>query len=663
MRSVLPFLITGVATGSLYGLSAVGLVLTYRSAGVFNLAHGAVAAAAAFVFHTLWITTGLPWPLAAVLTITLFGFVGGVALEALTRALRELPTVVEVVATVGLLLAVQGLLFVVYGTETRPFPAFLPTSGFTVAGVNVSWEQVITVLVATISAVGLWFFLGRSRLGVAVRGVVDNPRLVALAGGSPRRIRLTAWWIGSAFAALSGILLAPTLGLDVLLLTMLVIQAFGAAALGTFSNLVLTYAGGIVVGVAASVATRYFAAPPWNGIPASVPFLVLVGVLLIRPARRFPARPKSTVRPGGNGATAAAAASSNLVPGVVGLAALIAVPLIVGTKLPVWTAALSSAVIFASLALLVWTSGQISLCQASFAAVGATTFAHLRTDAGLPWGVALIGAGLLTVPVGALVAIPSLRLSGIYLALATLGFAILLQNVVFPTELMFGSSLSVTTARPKLGALDGADDTTMYYLVLAVTVAVLVSLAAIGRSRLGRLLEALAEAPTMLSTNGLEVSMVRLTVFCLSAFVAGIGGALTLAQTGAASGVAYGPVQSLILVTVLALCGTRLVRSPILAAGLLSVVPGYLTGFSLQQQSLVFGACATLAALLMAARPRWTSWVSQAAAGSAGRWAGRREPVARHPSGSGDGDAAAGVAAPPAVANGAATLVQDGVRV
>lgn len=657
MRSVLPFLITGVATGSLYGLSALGLVLTYRSAGVFNLAHGAVAAAAAFVFHTLWITVGLPWPLAAALTITLFGVVGGVVLEALTRALRELPTVIEVVATVGLLLAVQGLLFVVYGTETRPFPAFLPTSGFTVAGVNVSWGQVITVLVATVSAVGLWFFLGRSRLGVAVRGVVDNPRLVALAGGSPRRIRLTAWCIGSAFAALSGILLAPTLGLDVLLLTMLVIQAFGAAALGTFSNLVLTYAGGIVVGVAASVATRYFAAPPWNGVPASVPFLVLVGVLLLRPANKFPARPKPAVQPARTGGTTAPATRRNLVAAVVGLAGLLAVPLVVGTKIPVWTAALSSAVIFASLALLVWTSGQISLCQASFAALGATTFAHLRTDAGLPWVVALIGAGLLTVPVGALVAIPSLRLSGIYLALATLGFAILLQNVVFPTKLMFGSALSVTTTRPELGALDGGDDTTMYYLVLGVTVTVLAALAALGRSRLGRLLQALADAPTMLSTNGLEVPTLRLTVFCLSAFVAGIGGALTLAQTGAASGVGYGPVQSLMLVTVLALCGTRLVRSPILAAGLLSVVPGYLNGFSLQQQSLVFGICAMLAALLMAARPQWNAWVSGAAAGSAHRWA--RTGTAPPRRGRSESD----VPAAPAAHQCATALVHEEIRI
>lgn len=612
MNDLLPFIITGIVTGSLYGLAALGLVLTYRTSGTFNFGHGAVAAAAAFLFYSLRITYGVPWPVAAVLTIAVFGFVIGAILERLTRTLRDAPQAVEVVATVGLLLGVQGLLYLIYGNVTRIFPPFLPRSGFNVAGVTVTWEQVIAILIASFSAAGLYLFLQHSRLGLAMRAVVDNPTLVKLTAESPVRVRRASWSIGAAFAALSGILLGPTLGLDALLLTLLVIQAFGAAAIGRFSNLPLTYLGGIGVGIAASLATKYFTEPPFSGVPSSMPFLALVLVLLTVPVAKLPQRRAGV----GSLITQAPTMRrhARLAAVVLGVTVLLLLPLVVGSKLPVWTNALSSAVIFGSLGLLVWTSGQISLCQASFVALGATTFAHLTTDLGVPWGIALLAAGILTVPVGALVAIPAIRLSGIYLALATMGFAILMQNVVFPTFLMFGSHLSVRAPRPHLGFIDGTNDKTLYYVMLAVAALVFVSLAAIQRSRLGRLLRALSETPTMLNTHGLEVNRLRLTVFCLSAFFAGVGGALSITQSSAASGVAYGPIQSLVLLAVLALCGTRLVRSSILAALLFAVVPGYLDQFGADRQILAFGAIAILSALLVAKRSQFTAWVDSAAA-------------------------------------------------
>jgi ABC-type branched-subunit amino acid transport system permease subunit len=459
-----------------------------------------------------------------------------------------------------------------------------------------------------------------------MRAVVDNPTLVGLTGERPLRVRRAAWAIGSAFAALSGILLAPTVGLDALLLTLLVIQAFGAAAIGLFSNLPATYLGGILVGIAASVATKYFTTPPFSGIPSAMPFVILVVVLLVVPVSKFPQR-RASARSLVSEASPMSRRSAAMVA-VLGGAGLLLVPALVGTKLPLWTSMLSYVVIFGSLALLVWTSGQLSLCHAAFVAVGATTFGHLTNDLGLPWVVALLLAGLLTVPVGALVAIPAIRLSGIYLALATLGFGIMMQNVIYPTFLMFGSQLNVTASRPRLGFIDGSDKS-LYYIVLVVAALTCAALTGIYRSRPGRLLRALSESPTMLVTHGLEVNMIRLAVFSGSAFFAGVGGALALAQTSAASGATYGPIQSLVLLAVLAVCGTRLLRSSILAAVLYAVVPGYVTGFGVDRQIFVFGITAIVSALLVAKRPDMRAWVNRSASASDDRFL--RDPVKRRP--------------------------------
>lgn len=601
MRDLLPFLISGVVTGSLYGLAGIGLVLTYRTSGVFNFGHGAIGAGAAFLFYTLHTTHHVPWPVAGVITLVAFAIIVGWAMELITRGLGDVPEAVVVVATVGILLGVEGYLFLQYGDVTRNFPEFLPTSGLTVSGINVTWSQVISVVIASASAILLYAFLRRSRLGVSMRAVVDNPSLVALSGDSPPHVRRTAWAIGSAFAALSGILLAPTLGLDANLLTLLVVQAFGACAIGLFTSLPLTYAGGIGVGVAASLATKYFTHRPFNGVPPAVPFLVLLVVLLAIPASRLPKRRASLRSLVADSRPMSARTGLSLA--VVGIAALALVPTVVGSHLPVWITGLTDLIVFASLGLLVWTSGQISLCHAAFVAVGACAMGHLATGQHLPWAVALVLAGLITVPVGALVAIPAVRMSGLYLALATLGFGVLMQDVIFPTGFMFGSRLQVSAARPRLGFFHGANDKDFYYLVLAIAVLCVAAIAVIALSRLGRLLRAMSETPTMLATHGLGVNVTRLIVFCVSAFFAGIAGALVVTQFGSASGVAYGPIQSLLFLAVLAICGTRLIRSSLLAAGLLAVLPGYMTTFNVDRQTFAFGLIAILASVIIAKRP------------------------------------------------------------
>src|SRR5439155_3098831 len=162
------------------------------------------------------------------------------------------------------------------------------------------------------------------------------------------------------------------------------------------------------------------------------------------------------------------------------------VPQMVGTRLPVYINAVIFVLIFLSLRLLVRTSGQVSLCHAAFAAVGAAAFSHFASSGGLhlPWIVALVCAGLVTVPIGAMVAVPAIRLSGLFLALATFGFGILVERMGFSTGLMFGSAGSRHAPRP--GALFGltlGSDTGFYYVCVAVALVACVALYALNRSR------------------------------------------------------------------------------------------------------------------------------------------------------------------------------------
>lgn len=572
MSQFYPFVVVGLVAGSIYGMTAVGLVLTYRTSGIFNFAHGAIAAANAYVFYELREGWSVPWPVAAVLCVLLAAPVMGIALERLAKALATATTASRVVATVGLLVAIQGLLSAAFGASTRQFRPFLPQHVWSVGSVNVGTDQVLTFVIA-VGVTALLAGLLRSRLGIAMRGVVDDPELLDLAGTNPARIRRRAWMIGASVAGVSGILIAPTLGLDSVLLTFLVVQAFGAAAIGRFRNIPWTFAGGLVVGVGSSLATKYVGRiPVLAGFPASFPFIVLFVVLLFMrrggltefgtsPRPLTPRRPLSVrVR-------------AALGVGLVALALL--VPAFAGVRLTSYTEAVIFALIFASLRLLVVTSGQVSLSHAAFAAVGAAAFSHLAGGQGWPWLVALVAAGLVAVPVGAVLAIPAVRLSGVYLALATFGFGILLQRLVYPTRLMFGDRAVLHATRPAIGGLHLAGDKAFYFVCVVIVAVVVALLHGLTRSRLGRLLRALADSPTSLSVLGDDVNLLRLLVFCVSAFTAALGGALFAAFIQSPGPNSFDAFLSLTLLTVLAIAGRGELSGPVVAAGVFVLVPAY----------------------------------------------------------------------------------------
>jgi ABC-type branched-subunit amino acid transport system ATPase component/branched-subunit amino acid ABC-type transport system permease component len=575
----LPFVVIGLSVGSIYGLAATGLVLTYKTSGIFNFAYGALASVSVFTFYELHDVQGWPWPVAGALCVFVVGPVLGYLLELLARQLAAADRTLQIGAMVGLIVWIVSITGIMFSSTSGTFPAFLPTSTVRLLDVNVEWEQIIVAVVGFAAAGALYAFLRFTRRGVELRAVVDDPDLLSVTGTSSVRVRRLAWMIGSSFAALSGLLIAPNLQLSALALTLLVVQAFSAAAIGYFTNLPLTYVGGLLTGVAGAVATKYVVNVPWLiGFPSSLPFVVLFIVLLVTPRGRLVVR--SFVVPHRIPPSWHAPVRARLLSGVIFLAFLCAVPWLVGPDLASYTSALILVILILSLGLLLRTSRQVSLCQYAFAAIGAAAMAHF-TSAGVPWLIALLLAALVAVPVGAFIAIPAIRLSGVFLALATLGFGILLEQMVYTMGWMFGpSSNGLPTSRPNwsIGGFQLGSDEGMYFVVLAFVAAAAVAIAVLTQTRLGKLLRALGDSPVALDTYGVNVNVIRVVAFCVSAFIAAVAGALTASVDTYAIGDDFPSFSSLTIVTIVIVVVLGDPWYAFVAAAGLTIIPVYLTG-------------------------------------------------------------------------------------
>lgn len=602
MNSLLPFIIAGLVSGSIYGLAGVGLVLTYKTSGIFNFAHGALATVAAYLFYTLHVQDHWSWPLSAAVCVVGLGVGMGLLFERLAERLAQAPTAQQIAATIGAMILVTAGFTLVYGSNQLTMSPFLPHSSFKIAGVVLTVDQVIIVVIGVVVTATLYVFLQQSRRGISMRAVVDDPNLLSLSEFSPQTIRRQAWIIGCTLATLSGVLIAPTLSLTPNQLTLLIVAAFGAAALGQFVSLPRTYLGGLVLGVIASVLTDYVGnSQSLAGLPTSVPFLVLFLLLVALPPRmwrltslrRVPLTlstlPRSSWR----------VQMITAIPLVV-LAAI--VPELAGFHLDVWTEGLAFVILFGSLALLVRVAGQVSLCHVAFMAIGASTFARLAGDDHINWALAAVAASLVVVPIGALLALPASRLPVLFLGLATLGFGLAVQELFYSTNLMFSPfAEGLFVGRPHLGSFSLASDRRYYYLVLIIAVLSMAVILTLFRSRFGRTLVGISNSPIALKALGTDERVTRVLVFAISAFFAGLAGALYAGAVGAIDATSFDPIQSLTyMVLVIIAVGDPLWASIGGAVGI-AIIPGYVQSGNISQYlQMAFG----IIAIAVAVAPR-----------------------------------------------------------
>ena len=526
MDQFVTFTILGLSTAAIYAVAASGLVVTYTTSGIFNFAHGAIGMLAAFLYWELGVEQGLPGPIPLILVVCVAAPLFGAAIErVIFRGLEGTSEVTKLVVSVGLLVALMAAAVIFWPPQNRQIPGFFHPNKFEVLGTNVTWHQAIIVVTAVLVAFGLRGLLFGTRTGVSMRAVVDDRPLARLNGANPDRASMLSWAIGSGLAALAGVLIVSEVGLTVIPLTLLVVNAYAAAVFGRLQSLPLTFLGALVLGLGQSYSIGYLPTD-WTffgyslaGLRSSIPVFLLFIVLMVIPQARL--RGHGVLR------SREFIPSTGLARSILNALALVvvvalAVPFLSISNTFLLSAGLATAIIMVSLVPLTGWGGQISLAQMTFAGIGAVTMAKVGGD-GTLWG--LVAAAALTAAVGAVVALPALRLTGIYLALATLAFAVFMDSMVFPQQrLGLGTSLEV--GRLDLPGLsfdgDGA-----YTILLAVSFGLLgVGVAALRRGPFGRKLLAMKDSPAACATLGLNLTMTKVGVFALSAGMAGLGGAL-----------------------------------------------------------------------------------------------------------------------------------------
>ena len=531
MDKLIAYGLPGLFTGAAYAIAASGLVLTYTTTRVFNIAHGAFGMVMSFIFWDFSQKQGLPVWLSLALVLLVVAPLTGIAVQRfVTRGLGEAPVSVSLVVTVGLFVGLIGLAQQIWKPEPRFVPPFFADrTPIKIGETSITYHQLITIVCSILVAIGLYLLLNKTRIGTAMRASVDNPELLKLYGGRPETVASLAWAIGMSLSALAGILLVSVVGLDYFQLTLLVINAYAAAMVGRLRSLPLTFAGAMGLGLADSLALGYISSDSFLAdLRPVIPPLFLFGALVLLP--------QAQLRIGQVKGIVSAPVPSFKRMGVSAAGFLVVVFLIVSavseTNLLLVGTAATYAMVMLSLVLLTGYGGHVSLAQLTFSGVGALVYAKGNISLG-PLDIAvqpnisgLLLSALAAAVVGGLVALPVLRLTGLYLALSTLAFGVLMDKVVFQNDRAFGYGGALQAERLSVfGQTIGT--TKSYVMVMALFfVIVAIGILIIRRGVIGRMLVAMRDSPAACSTLGLDLRWFRVGLFGLSAGVAGLAGAL-----------------------------------------------------------------------------------------------------------------------------------------
>jgi branched-chain amino acid transport system permease protein len=526
------FTVLGLILASAYAIASSGLVITYATSNVFNMAHGAVGMFSAFLYWQFAVPWGLPLWLSAVLVVLVFAPLFGALLErTMMRHLTNASVTVSLTVTVGLFVLLLGAAQTIWpGGVARDLPPFFGGASVRLGTVNVLWHDLLTLFLAGAVALGLYVLLNRTRTGTGMRAIVDNRELLALHGAKPARLGMLSWAMGSSLAALAGVLLVPKIGIEYIILTLVVINAFAAAMVGRLKSLPRTFIGAILLGIliewTLGFGSRYLPAAVqdndiYKGVVASLATLFLFGVMMLLPQERL-----RVGRVEGANLVRLPSRRQALLWGaglVVGVA-IVTQFLATGTVASV-SRGLALAAIMLSLVLLAGYGGDMSLAQLTFAGFGGLVV--VKWGAGLFDGqvsiVSILAAGVVCAGIGALVALPALRLRGLYLGLGTLAFAVAMDEIVFKKPLLgFQLGGGATITRPSLFQSEPA--AAVYTAIGFVVIGLLVL--ELRRSRFGRLLLASRDSPAALSTLGQSITRTRVVTFAIAAGIAGMGGVL-----------------------------------------------------------------------------------------------------------------------------------------
>jgi branched-subunit amino acid ABC-type transport system permease component len=431
MSSYLLFLLLGLGSGAVYAILGLGLVLKYRSAGVVDFSHGAVAMFCAYVYIELrssgelqfpWIiiphqvriasTKGMDTVPAILITLVYAAILGLIFYRLVYRPLRNAPPLARVGASIGVLLTLEAIAVLNYSTFAVSSPPILPDTPIHLGGLFVPSDRLyltgLTIVVGIILAAVYRF----TRFGLVTRAAVENERGAALLGHSATRIAAWNWVLATVLAAAAGILILPITTLNPGTYTLFIVPALGAALLGRFSSFSVVVAAGLGIGMLQSELIKLSTVWTWLPQPGSqvgLPFVIIVIAMVVL-TRRLRARGdigaiKNPMvgRPRAPARTAGAAV-------VIGIVALL-------LSSADYRSAIDSSLIVAcvcfSIVVITGYLGQISLVQNGMAGISAFMLVHIEHGLGIGFPLGVILAALCAVVVGVVVGLPAVRVRGV----------------------------------------------------------------------------------------------------------------------------------------------------------------------------------------------------------------------------------------------------------
>jgi ABC-type branched-subunit amino acid transport system ATPase component/branched-subunit amino acid ABC-type transport system permease component len=579
MDTFLVFALFGAATGSLYALSALGIVVISRGSGVLNLATGAVGMVAAYLFNYLRLDEHWPIGVAIVATLLTCAAIGMLIHRIVT--LRHSTALARVVVCLASLLVLQGLI------DVLPFrlffiPLVIPTTPIQIGNVGIGSDRIVLIGIAVVITIGLWALLRFSRFGLAVTGSAENPMALSTLGWSPVKVASVTWAIGSMLAGLAGVLISPLFGVSTGLATLLLLPALASAVIGNLTSLSLTLAGAVLIGVLQAEVERY---ADFNGLADAIPFGVVVIVAILR-GRRVPSRAFSSVRLPrvtlGRPSTAL-----GLLAAAVLCACFIWLPIN-----PAWNFAISMtvsvAVVLESVVVLTGFAGQISFVQWSLAGVGGLVFCQIFA-AGWPPEVAIPVSVLVGALCGAIIGLAAVRVRGMDLAVVTLALNVVIVALVFGTVALVGGVNGFTL--PKFNLFGVSLDSEFSEgrfgaFVVVVATAVAFSVLNLRRGRSGRRLMSVRANERAAAMLGIPVSEAKLWAFTYGGALAAIGGVLIVLHYRSPQFGAFDAVTSIQVLAFTVIGGIGFVLGPLFGASLIGAASPSTTGIGLQILSI-----------------------------------------------------------------------------
>jgi branched-chain amino acid transport system permease protein len=442
-----------------------------------------------------------------------------------------------------------------------------------VFGAAISMDQLL-VYIFVVAILGIGFAVLRfTDAGLAVRAMVDSPAMTSLSGGNPFGISLAVWMVSTFLAGVSGMLLAPIIGLSADAFTQLIAAAFAAVVAARLRNLGVAIAVSFAIGIAGSV-LQYWLPPAstlTTAVLPSVPFAFIVLFLLYHIVRAGRVSEGDgvggaldrAILPHGGARLAASlerASGGDVDPRlstwapVVGFAFVLILPNLLH---PFWVSLMAQAVattlFLLSYTLVTGEGGMLWLSQITFAGVGALVSAQLATRHHWPVLLAILVAALLAAAMGTFLGLVTIRLGDVYVALVTLTAGLLVEGLVFTRPIFLQNGVGVVLNRPDFANSDKA----FVYFGLVVIALVSLLIVNVRRSTAGLALNAVRWSENGARTLGISVVQMKLLVAGLSAFVAGIGGAFLAMQGKVALGDNFSVYFGFVLLTVIVTIGIR----------------------------------------------------------------------------------------------------------